>query len=222
MVFLKNKLCHSIILIFIVSCSSGGSVGNLTNDNQSISIYVNGLVSPSESYAKQTVEISTDNSMCSFNIALKDNNKKIHHVNSNDNKTFSFRNPIVYRNSENHYLVISTNFSNTCPQASKEINLEVLKSSTKYNLIPENVENLKTNIYNKKIGQSVYGNTNTVYVDPLNSLRFVLNKLQKDKITLNQNFYVFTGSSVGVVPILRKGIYKGVIDKIGRVSAKIS
>ena len=86
----------------------------------------------------------------------------------------------------------------------------------------QNVKNLKTNIYNKKIGQSVYGNTNTVYVDPLNSLRFVLNKLQKDKITLNQNFYVFTGSSVGVVPILRKGIYKGVIDKIGRVSAKIS
>ncbi len=86
----------------------------------------------------------------------------------------------------------------------------------------QNVKNLKTNIYNKKIGQSVYGNTNTVYFDPLNSLRFVLNKLQKDKITLNQNFYVFTGSSVGVVPILRKGIYKGVIDKIGRVSANIS
>ena len=86
----------------------------------------------------------------------------------------------------------------------------------------QNVKNLKTHIFNKKIEQSVFGNTNTVYVDPFNSLRFVLNKLQKDKITLNQNFYVFTGSSVGVVPILRKGIYKGVIDKIGRVSAKIS
>jgi 2-keto-4-pentenoate hydratase len=53
-------------------------------------------------------------------------------------------------------------------------------------------------------------------------LRFVLNKLQKDKIKLNKNFYVFTGSSVGVVPILGKGIYKGVINKIGTVSAKIS
>ena len=147
MIFLKNNLCHSIILIFIVSCSSEGSVENLTNDNQSISINVNGLITPSASYAKQTVEISTDNSMCSFNIVLKDNNKKIHHVKSNDNKTFSFRNPIVYRNSESHFLVISTNLSNTCPQVSKEINLEVLKSSTKYDLIPENVDSLKTKIY---------------------------------------------------------------------------
>ena len=80
-------------------------------------------------------------------MSKKDNNKKIHHVRSNDNKIFSFRNPIVYRNSESHFLVISTNLSNTCPQASKEINLEVLKSSTKYDLIPENVESLKTNIY---------------------------------------------------------------------------
>ena len=61
----------------------------------------------------------------------------------------------------------------------------------------QNVKNLKTNIFNKKINQSVFGNTNTVYIDPLNSLRFVLIKLQKDKIKLNQNFYVFTGSSVG-------------------------
>ena len=86
----------------------------------------------------------------------------------------------------------------------------------------QNVKNLKTNIYNKKINQSVFGNTNTVYINPLNSLRFVLNKLQKDKIKLNKNFYVFTGSSVGVVPILGKGVYKGVINKIGSVSAKIS
>ena len=46
--------------------------------------------------------------------------------------------------------------------------------------------------------------------------------MQKDKIKHNKNFYVFTGSSVGVVPILGKGIYKGVVNKIGSVSAKIS
>ena len=85
----------------------------------------------------------------------------------------------------------------------------------------QNVKNLKTNISNKKINQSVDGNTNTVYIDPLNSLRFVLSKIQKDKIKFNKNFYVFTGSSVGVVPILSKGIYKGKIDKIGSVSTKI-
>ena len=85
----------------------------------------------------------------------------------------------------------------------------------------QNVKNLKTNISNKKINQSVDGNTNTVYIDPLNSLRFVLNKLKKDKIKFNKNFYVFTGSSVGVVPILGKGIYNAKIDKIGSVSTKI-
>ena len=85
----------------------------------------------------------------------------------------------------------------------------------------QNVKNLKTNISNKKINQSVDGNTNTVYIDPLNSLRFVLSKLQKDKIKFNKNFYVFTGSSVGVVPILGKGIYNAKIDKIGSVSTKI-
>jgi len=85
----------------------------------------------------------------------------------------------------------------------------------------QNVKNLKTNISNKKINQSVGGNTNTVYIDPLNSLRFVLSKLQKDKIKFDKNFYVFTGSSVGVVPILGKGIYNAKIDKIGSVSTKI-
>ena len=56
----------------------------------------------------------------------------------------------------------------------------------------------------------------------MNSLRFVLRKLQIDKIQLNKDFYVFTGSSVGVVPILGKGIYKGVINKLGSVSTKIN
>ena len=86
----------------------------------------------------------------------------------------------------------------------------------------QNVKNLITNISNKKINQSVNGNTNTVYIDPLNSLKFVLNKLQKDKIKHNKNFYVFTGSSVGVVPILGKGLYVGKINKLGKVSAKIN
>ena len=83
------------------------------------------------------------------------------------------------------------------------------------------VDNLKTNISNNKINQSVNGNTNTVYINPINSLRFVLTKLKKDKIKLNKNFYVFTGSTVGVVPILSKGFYTGKIEKLGSVKTKI-
>ena len=56
----------------------------------------------------------------------------------------------------------------------------------------------------------------------MNSLLFVLKKIQKDKIKYNKDFYVFTGSSVGVVPILAKGVYKGRIEKLGSVKAKIN
>ena len=56
----------------------------------------------------------------------------------------------------------------------------------------------------------------------MNSLYFVLNKLQKDKVKHDKDFYVFTGSSVGVVPILKKGTYRGKIDKLGIVKAKIN
>jgi 2-keto-4-pentenoate hydratase len=85
-----------------------------------------------------------------------------------------------------------------------------------------NVKNLKTILYNKKINHLVTGNTNTVYIDPMNSLFFVLKKLQIDKLNHDKDFYVFTGSTVGVVPILGNGIYKGVIDKLGIVSTKIN
>ena len=72
------------------------------------------------------------------------------------------------------------------------------------------------------INQSVNGNTNNVYINPLNSLVFVLNKLKKDKIYLDKDFYVFTGSTVGVVPILSKGLYIGKIHALGSVKAIIS
>ena len=93
---------------------------------------------------------------------------------------------------------------------------------TKKKFKNQNTKNLITNISNNKANQSVNGNTNTVYIEPLNSLKFVLSKLQKDKIILDKDFYVFTGSSVGVVPILGKGIYKGLIDKLGSVTTKIN
>ena len=95
----------------------------------------------------------------------------------------------------------------------------IIGRKSKYKRI--NFGKLKSSIENKKIKQLVLGHTNTVYINPLNSLRFVLNKLKKDKITHDKDFYVFTGSTVGVTPILGKGIYQGKIDKLGSVKAKI-
>ena len=85
-----------------------------------------------------------------------------------------------------------------------------------------NVKNLKTSLINKKVNHSVIGNTNTVYINPMNSLLFVLKKLQIDQIKLDKDFYVFTGSSVGVVPILGKGVYKGEIKSLGTVFTNIN
>ena len=111
-----------------------------------------------------------------------------------------------------------TSFGDLCSDFGANVKF-LIGAKKKYKRI--NIGNLKTNITNKKINQSVSGNTNTVYINPLNSLRFVLNKVKKDKINLSKNFWVFTGSSVGVVPIKGKGIYTGNIEKIGSVKANI-
>jgi len=111
-----------------------------------------------------------------------------------------------------------TSFGDLCSDFGANVKF-LIGQKKKYKNI--NIGNLKTNIINKKIKQSVNGNTNTVYINPLNSLRFVLNKLKKDKVNLDKDFYVFTGSTVGVVPILGKGLYTGKVDSLGSVKAII-
>jgi len=111
-----------------------------------------------------------------------------------------------------------TSFGDLCSDFGGNVKFLIGKKQ-KYKKI--DIGNLKTNITNKKINQSVNGNTSNVYINPLNSLRFVLNQLKKDKIILNKNFYVFTGSTVGVVPILGKGLYKGKVAGLGSAKAII-
>ena len=111
-----------------------------------------------------------------------------------------------------------TSFGDLCSDFGANVKF-LIGSKKKFKKI--NIGNLKTSIQNKKIKQSVNGNTSTVYIDPLNSLSFVLGKLKKDKIKMNKDFYVFTGSTVGVVPIISKGTYIGKIEKIGTVKTTI-
>jgi len=111
-----------------------------------------------------------------------------------------------------------TSFGDLCSDFGANVKF-LLGKKLKYKKI--NVENLKTNLSSKNSKQSIDGNTNTVYINPLNSLKFVLNKIKKDRIKLNKDFYVFTGSTVGVVPIKNKGKFIGQIEKIGSVKAVI-
>ena len=111
-----------------------------------------------------------------------------------------------------------TSFGDLCSDFGANVKF-LVGGRKKYKKI--NIGNLKTNISNKKANQSVNGNTNSVYINPINSLIFVLKKIKKDKIVLNKDFYVFTGSTVGVVPIISKGLYTGKIDKLGTVKTII-
>ena len=111
-----------------------------------------------------------------------------------------------------------TSFGDLCSDFGANVKF-LIGQKKKYKKI--NIGNLKTVISNKDIKQNINGNTSTVYINPLNSLRFVLNKLKKDKINLNKDFYVFTGSKVGVVTIVNKGLYTGKIDNLGSVKAII-
>ena len=110
-----------------------------------------------------------------------------------------------------------TSFGDLCSDFGANVKF-LVGQKKKYKKI--NIGNLKTNINNKRTKQNINGNTSAVFINPLNSLRFVLNKIRKDKINLNKNFYVFTGSTVGVVPI-GKGLYTGKIDELGSVKAII-
>ena len=112
-----------------------------------------------------------------------------------------------------------TSFGDLCSDFGANVKF-IIGQSKKFKKI--NIGNLKTKIMNKRISHSVDGNTKSVYINPLNSLRFVLNKLKKDKISLDKDFWVFTGSTVGVVPIKKKGTYVGNIEKLGSVSTVIT
>ena len=112
-----------------------------------------------------------------------------------------------------------TSFGDLCSDFGANVKF-LIGQKKKYKKI--NIGNLKTNISNRKIKQSVNGNTNTVFINPLNSLKFVLNKIKKDKINIDKDFWVFTGSTVGVVPINGHGLYLGKIDKLGTAKAVIN
>ena len=111
-----------------------------------------------------------------------------------------------------------TSFGDLCSDFGANVQF-LVGQKKKYRKIK--IGNLKTKISNEKINQIVDGNTNTVFINPLNSLRFVLSAIKKDKIIINEDFWVFTGSTVGVVPIKSKGLYTGKIDKLGFAKAII-
>ena len=95
MIYERNL--NIIFFAFVLFSCGGGSTGDLNQkSSQPLSINISGLINPSTSYQRQTINISSDNLDCTYSIFLDDNNNNLYHISSKDNKNFNFRNPIVY------------------------------------------------------------------------------------------------------------------------------
>ena len=112
-----------------------------------------------------------------------------------------------------------TSFGDLCSDFGGNVKF-LIGQKKKYKRI--NIGNLKTNIINKKVNQIKLDIPYTVFFDPLNSLRFVLNKVKKEEKNLKKDFWVLLWSTVGVVPILGKGLYTGKVDQLGSAKAIIN
>ena len=146
MIYKRNL--NIIFFAFVLFSCGGGSTGDLNqNNSQSLSINISGLINPSTSYQKQTINISSENPDCTYSIFLDEDNENLYHVSSIDNRNFNFRNPIVYDNDNNLQLIVETISTSICPGASKTIPLSVNKFETKYSLVPTNIDDLESNLY---------------------------------------------------------------------------
>ena len=136
------------IIFFLYSCGGGGSSGIEEAQNNLVSINLTGLKSPSYSYDNQVVEISSNVPECEFILSL-DNEEffKIPHIQTEDNRNFKFRNPIIYSDSKNFQLKVSTINSTDCPESNKDFNLQIDKYPLKHSLYPSNEMSLKTNYF---------------------------------------------------------------------------
>ena len=136
-------------LLIMSSCGGGGGANYISQiDDISISINISGLLSPSNSYQKQEIEINSDNLECTFTISLNNNElNDINHVSTLDNKKFSFRNPIIYEETDDLKLKVSTIASSSCPETNKLFDLKINKYPLQYSLLPDNSEKLRTEFF---------------------------------------------------------------------------
>ena len=136
-------------LLIMSSCGGGGGANYILQiDDISISINISGLLSPSNSYQKQEIEINSDNLECTFTISLNNNElNDVNHVSTLDNKKFSFRNPIIYEETDDLKLKVSTITSSSCPETNKLFDLKINKYPLQYSLLPDNPEKLRTEFF---------------------------------------------------------------------------
>ena len=154
--FNTSTLRYAVFLFFFISSCGGGSSDNKISENINLNINLIGLNSPSKSYDYQNIEITSNINECTFDISLNNQDVyKIHHVKTIDNKNFVFRNPMINSETENFEFKITSIETLNCPKTDKIYNLQIDRYSTQYQLIPTNINDLKTEIY--EIGDIGFG-----------------------------------------------------------------
>tara|TARA_X000000950_G_scaffold98744_1_gene124853 strand:- start:6953 stop:8794 length:1842 start_codon:yes stop_codon:yes gene_type:complete len=154
--FINLSLYKFYVLFFIVSCSGGGSSGDIEMENNIVNINISGFKTASSSYENQIIEISSNIAECTYDISLNNQDiYKIHHLKTDDSKQFFFRNPVIYSQSEIFQLRVSTISNLSCPSAEKNFNFQVDRYPTQYELIPNNINELKKDFY--QIGDIGFG-----------------------------------------------------------------
>ena len=133
-----------LLSLTIIGCGGGSSIESTLNP---VLINVIGLVDNDFSYSTQEISIESNYSNCEFRLTQNMNSPKILHLQTTNNKNFSFRNPIIYEESSDINIRIETIVGPDCPDKSSDLNFSIRKYPTKYQAIPKNTDDLTTRLF---------------------------------------------------------------------------
>jgi len=96
------------------------------------------------------------------------------------------------------------------------LNISLVKSKTHKikNILEFQSKTKITNLNNKKV---YFGHTKNVMRNPINALFWLIKELQKNGISLKDDFWVTTGSTTSIIPVKIGDRFLGEISPIGEV-----
>ena len=144
MQLLSTTSLFSLLSFILISCGGGDGSSSTpeTPPPQAINITFSSLPEQIYSYQRLNINVTSNYPSCLYSISGND----IHWINSNAN-AFEFNAPITVLEEESFEFQISSISSSSCPSGTKAVNLNVKKNNTKYNPIPINNLNQKTDYY---------------------------------------------------------------------------
>jgi len=138
----RCTLCISILSILISSCSSGNSSEQINTQPDKLVINHSEFLSDIFSYDLLELNISSNYTSCSFDIA----SPYIYWKKSLGN-TFTFNAPITLIEKETFSISVNSISSDTCPAGQKNIDILVNRFNTQYSVSPANIADLHTDFY---------------------------------------------------------------------------